>query len=130
MPDRRHRNIIQKVAARRTVAVAAGVLVACSLVGCIGGSSTKTSGTFVGAETMERIEPGETTADRVRAMLGQPSRVNSTDDGSQIWVYQWKRTAKGGGMVFPIAFGNSSTETSGRAYVEVREGVVVDAWRD
>ena len=130
MPDRRHRNMIQKVAARRTVAVAAGVLAACSLVGCIGGSSTKTSGTFVGAETMERIEPGETTADRVRAMLGQPSRVNSTDDGSQSWGYQWKRTAKGGGMVFPIAFGNSSTETSGRAYVEVREGVVVDAWRD
>ena len=103
---------------------------ACVLGGCAGGSSSRVTGVPVGAETMSRIEPGVTTADRVRAMLGAPTRTNATDDGSQVWVYEWKRVASSGGFVFPIAFGNSRSESVGRAYVEVRDGIVTDAWRD
>lgn len=111
-----------------TLALAASGL---SMSGCIGGNSkSKMTGDYVGATTVGKIEPGVTTSDRVRAMLGEPTRRSHLDDGSQLWVWSWKRTSSGGGYVFPIAFGSARSEHEGSAFVEMKDGVVVDAWRD
>ena len=114
-----------------TIAALALASLGTLMSGCIGGNSkSKMTGDYVGATTVGKIEPGVTTSDRVLAMLGQPTRRSTLDDGSQLWVWSWKRTSSGGGYVFPIAFGSSRSETEGSAFVEIKDGLVVDAWRD
>ena len=97
--------------------------------GCIHGSSQTTlSGNYVGASTFERIEVGQTTADWVRTVMGEPTRKTLTDDG-EVWAYTFERIEKARGSFFLIG-GSEVEETQGGTYVTIRDGVVVDAWRD
>ena len=115
-------------------AVLAAALIAATLplAGCLirSSSSSRLRGDYVGPTTFSQIEPGETTAEWVRAVLGEPTRRETLDDGSQIWVWSHERRRKSSGGVFLIFGGSSDRETVGRAYVQIEDGIVTKAWRD
>ena len=97
--------------------------------GCIHGySQTTLSGNYVGASTFERIEVGQTTESWVRTVMGEPTRKTLTDDG-EIWAYTYERIEKSRGSFFLIG-GSEVEETQGGTYIKMRDGVVVDAWRE
>ncbi|RNC81293.1 MAG: hypothetical protein ED559_05735 [Phycisphaera sp.] len=98
--------------------------------GCISGSSHSTlSGNYIGSGTFKRIKIGETTESWVLAALGQPTR-RSQVEGGELWAYEYERTERSKGSVLLIVGGSSSEETAGGTYVEIKDGIVTDAWRD
>ena len=117
----------------RSLAVAAAAsLVMVVLPGCLvsGSSDTKMSGTYIGPSTFGEIEPGETTVDWVRAVMGEPTSKACLEDGSEIWKWSYARQHRSSGGVFLLFGGSSRSEEQGATYVQMRDGVVVKAWRD
>lgn len=111
------------------VLLAAGSLTV--LGGCIHGSSSSIeSGTRVGSRTFERIVPGETTKDWVRATLGEPARRATYEDGNELWVYNYSKTEKSKGSFLIIIGGSDVSETSQSTYIEFTGGVVTEAWQE
>jgi outer membrane protein assembly factor BamE (lipoprotein component of BamABCDE complex) len=107
-----------------------------ALVALLGGclvsatSNEKRSGNYVPESTFSQIEPGKTSAGWVEATLGQPSsknKVEATD--SEIWKYSYTERKDSSGAVFLLFGGHDSKETTGHAFVEIKDGVVVHKWR-
>jgi outer membrane protein assembly factor BamE (lipoprotein component of BamABCDE complex) len=111
-----------------SVVVLIGLLAA--LPGCLvtGSSESKRSGNYVAESTFSQIKPGVTTVGWVQATLGEPTS-KSTADGDEIWKYAYTERTDNSGAVFLIFGGSNSQETTGTAYVEFRNGVVVNKWR-
>lgn len=104
-----------------------GLISAGCLVG--GHSRVERSGSYVADSTFNRIKPGQTDAAWVIASLGQPSERTEIDSGHELWKYTYKETRDSSGYVF-LVFGVSDHKvTDGKAFVEVKDGVVVKAWR-
>ena len=101
------------------------------LSGCLvtGNSHQSRSGNYVADTTFNQIQPGKTTEAWVNATLGPPTNKNTLDDGTQIWKYTYTERRESSGAVFLIFGGHDSKETSGTAYVEIKDGVVTKAWR-
>jgi hypothetical protein len=99
--------------------------------GCLvgGSSSVKRSGTYVADSTLNRIEPGKTEAAWVMATLGQPNERTELETGHELWKYSYKETRDSSGYIFLIFGGSDRKVTDGRAFVEIKDGVVVKAWR-
>jgi outer membrane protein assembly factor BamE (lipoprotein component of BamABCDE complex) len=102
------------------------------LPGCLisGGSHKSASGTYVGRTALNQIEVGQTTGDWVRGVLGEPNTISVLDDDSQIWRWDWSRKSRSHARVFLLFGGSSSVDSSGSAWVQVRDGVVVQKGRD
>lgn len=101
------------------------------LPGClVSGNSRQTrSGNYVADSTFNQIKPGQTTEGWVRATLGPPTSKDSLADGTQIWKYTYTERRESSGAVFLIFGGHDEKETNGTAYVEIKNGVVTNAWR-
>lgn len=98
--------------------------------GCISGSShTSLSGDYVGAGTYKRIKVGQTTDSWVLGALGEPTR-RSPIEGGELWAYEYERTESSKGGILLIIGGSSSEESAGGTYLEIKDGIVTDAWRD
>lgn len=100
------------------------------LSGCIHGKShSSLSGDYIGTGTYNRIKVGKTTEAWVLAALGEPTRKSSLE-GGELWAYEYERTERSKGSVLLVIGGSSSEETSGGTYIELKDGIVTDAWRD
>lgn len=110
----------------------AGVLGSVGLGGClVGGSSeTRVTGAYIGPQTVAAVRPGETRAEGVVAMFGEPSNKSTLEDGSELWRWDYTRSSKGGGYVFLIAASRHRDEVSSRTFVQLKEGVVTKVWQD
>lgn len=115
----------------KNLAIVVTAALACAaLGGCIHGSShSSLDGNYVGAGTFGRIKPGETTESWVAAALGSPTRKTAIEGGS-LWAYEYERTERSRGSVLLVIGGSSSEKSAGGTYVEIKDGIVTDAWRD
>ena len=110
--------------------ITAAAISCTTLGGCIHGSSySSLDGDYVGKSTFDRIKIGETTESWVAAALGTPSRKTPIEGGS-LWAYEYSRTERSKGSVLLVIGGSSSEKSAGGTYVEIKEGIVTDAWRD
>ena len=112
-----------------SLAIAVALSILCS--GCLITSDTQQhrSGNYVADSTFSQIQPGRTTAGWVRATLGAPTTIESLDEGTQIWKYVYTERRESNGSVFLIFGGHDANETNHTAFVEIRNGLVVKAWR-
>lgn len=112
------------------MALALGTLTLLS--GCLvsGHSNSTMSGAYVGPTTFSQVEPGVTSEEWVLASFGKPTERTSLSDGTDLLKWTHTRTKRGSGSVFLLYGGSNSTETHGAAFVQVRDGTVVKAWRD
>jgi outer membrane protein assembly factor BamE (lipoprotein component of BamABCDE complex) len=118
-------------AAFRIAAFVSVLGAAAVLPGCLIGSSSRTqvTGRYVGPETLAQIQPGKS-AEYVSELLGEPSQKSSLEDGTEIWKWNYTESRNSSGSVIFIFASNSKTETQRTTYVELKNGVVVKAWRD
>lgn len=93
-------------------------------------TSTQYSGRYVSQSSYEQIEPGCTTGEWVKAVLGPPTLEQALDDGDQIWRYEYTRWRTRSGSVFLLFDGDNQSSNQGGTYVQVRDGIVVRKWRD
>lgn len=117
--------------ARRVLILSLMALAGLLAGGCLisSHSSQTRSGNYVSDETLKQIEPGKTTASWVRATLGQPSRVEKLEDGTELWRYTYTERKDSSGAVFLVFAGDDKKEISGTVFVEVKNGVVTRTWR-
>lgn len=119
----------------RSRLAAAGIVAIGSLAllpGCLvsGHSNTTMSGAYVGPTTFSQVEPGVTTEEWVLAAFGKPTERTTLSDGTDLLKWSYSRTKRGSGSVFLLYGGSNSSESQGAAFVQVRDGLVVKAWRD
>lgn len=114
----------------RLVSIVLYVVTAAASTGCLisSHSEERRSGTFVAENTFNQIKPGETTTGWVQATLGEPSSKSSAE-GRTIWKYAYTERRDSSGAVFLIFGSSKTTETEHAAYVEFKDGVVVNKWR-
>jgi hypothetical protein len=115
--------------------ILAAALLASSLAllpGCLvsGSSNTKVTGEYIGPSTFNEIEPGVTKLDWVQAVMGEPTSRSCLDDGTQIWKWSYHRKHSSSGGVFLLVGGSSKEETMGATYIQLKDDVVIKAWRD
>lgn len=105
--------------------------VSATLGGClVNSSSTETrTGNYVPESTFSRLEPGRTTASFVEATLGAPDSRTKIDDGSEIWRWTYTERSESSGSVFLIFGGSNERKVDRSAFVQIKDGVVVKAWR-
>ena len=113
------------------LSVAGIVIIGLLGTGCLmGGSShVERSGTYVADATLNKIEPGKTEASWVVATLGQPNEKTQLETGHELWKYSYRETKNSSGFVFLVIGVSDEKVTDGRAFVEVKDGVVIKAWR-
>jgi len=101
------------------------------LTGCLVSASNKESrsGNYVADETLHQIEPGKTTTGWVRATLGQPTKVETLEDGTELWKYSYTERKDSSGAVFRIFAGSDKKEKTGTVFVQSKDGVVTKTWR-
>jgi outer membrane protein assembly factor BamE (lipoprotein component of BamABCDE complex) len=92
-------------------------------------SSEHRSGNYVADSTFDQIRPGKTTEGWVDATLGKPTSVSHLADGTDIWKYSYTERRDSSGAVFLIFGGSSSSEKTHTAFVEIKDGIVRNAWR-
>jgi outer membrane protein assembly factor BamE (lipoprotein component of BamABCDE complex) len=99
--------------------------------GCLvmSNSEERRTGKYVSQATFEQIKPGATTSAWVLATLGEPT-TKTKASGSEVWKWEYTETKESGGAIFLIFGGRSTKESNGAAYVELKDGVVANAWRD
>ncbi|MEM1453407.1 MAG: outer membrane protein assembly factor BamE [Planctomycetota bacterium] len=92
--------------------------------------NTKYSGRYVGEETLQQIEPGDS-SEEVSSLLGPPSSRTEKANGTTVWKYAYSKATTKSGAVF-LLFGSSSTvETEGAVYVELDQQMkVVKTWSE
>jgi len=121
----------------RSVALAAtialGVSAAVASTGCLasGSSRSTVSGRFIGEDTVSKIEPGVTTREWVRAVLGEPTSAATLTDGrTEVWKWEFSETRASRGAVFLLFRSSTNRTTQRTVYVEFEDGVVRRAWSD
>ncbi|MFT7485879.1 MAG: hypothetical protein ACI9F9_001731 [Candidatus Paceibacteria bacterium] len=108
--------------------------VALFLPSCLFGTKkhTETSGTYVSSQTFGHIELGQS-EEFVTGLLGEPdSKLSQSGEGGEsvIWKWSYSSETESRGSVFLVASSSTTTNSSGRTFVEFKEGKVSKAWRD
>jgi hypothetical protein len=118
-----------------------GVMFLAALSGCLisGNTTQTTSGTKVAPSTFAQIQVGKTTAGWVAATLGEPTSKTtvtlgdptskSNAGGDEVWKYTYTQKTDNSGAVFLIFGGHNSSETTSTAFIEIRDGVVINKWQ-
>lgn len=122
------------IGARAVRVTLGGVVVATALAagtGCLvsGSNEEKTTGNYVAPGTLDQIKAGKTTAAWVHATLGPPSSKGKLDDGSEVWKYEYAEKRESNSAVFLIFGGSNKTEKNHTVFVEIKDGLVTNAWR-
>ena len=102
-----------------------------ALCGCLvaGSSTEKRTGKYVAETTFNQIEAGKTTAGWILATLGEPDCKATAGNGSEVWQWRYTEHRENNTAVFLIFAGSDEKETSGTAFVELKDGVVTNKWR-
>lgn len=103
-----------------------------TLGGCLvsGGSKQDVKGRYISPTTIGQLEPGVTTADNVRGLLGEPSSKVASSDGGEIWRWDYsKSTASAGTVLFLFSGADCKTDRV-TTFAKVRDGVLVQLWQD
>lgn len=117
----------------RTARAAAFCLCALALAACASNSRRginffPPNSRLVGQQTIDRIKPGETTADWVEAVMGPPTDVEPLQDPLQeIWMYRYQIV---GGSSYRLHAKRDSGGTVRTIYLQLASGVVTDKWMD
>jgi outer membrane protein assembly factor BamE (lipoprotein component of BamABCDE complex) len=116
---------------RRGACVLAFGTVLVALSGCLvaGSSTEKRTGKYVAETTFNQIEAGKTTAGWILATLGEPDKKTVVEDGSEVWQWQYTERRENNTAVFLLFAGSNERETTGTAFVELKDGVVTNKWR-
>lgn len=122
-------NITQRALRGGAGLLAVGTLL--SLSGCLimGSAKQERTGNYVSDATLARIEPGKTTAGWVIATLGEPDTRSKVEDDRELWRWNYKETRTSNAAVFLLFGGSDEKETSGSAFLELKDGIVVNKWR-
>lgn len=91
-------------------------------------SATTDNGVRVAADTFAQIKAGSTTTGWVLATLGSPTSKSKADD-DEVWKYIYTEQTENGGAIFLIFGGSDSTQKSETAFIEFKDGVVINKWR-
>jgi outer membrane protein assembly factor BamE (lipoprotein component of BamABCDE complex) len=93
------------------------------------GTHSEASGRYIGEQTFEQVSPGKS-KEFVLAVLGEPSTKTPLSDGTEIWKWVYHQKKKQSGSVLFVFNGDSSTETESQTFVQFKNDVVNQAWRD
>ncbi len=104
-----------------------------SLNGCVVMASSTTSfqgnRRFVGPETLNQVQSGNTTKDRVLATLGQPTDIAKASEDTEILHYKYVETKRDSVAVLVLIAANNTTKDQRDLYFEVRDGIVQKYWQ-
>lgn len=95
----------------------------------ISGSRTAYSGAYVAPETLRQIERGESQAS-VLDLLGPPTSRARLGAEEERWSWRWSKIKRTRETVLLLSSLARDIEESGAAFVEFREGVVTETWRE
>lgn len=91
----------------------------------------RSTGHFIGEESLRRIKPGETDLEWVLAVMGRPQEREMLAGGAEeIWKYQYQFISGNNSRAYLL---NSRAEKGQNAryiYVQLAGGIVSDWWRD
>lgn len=101
----------------------------------IDGPSVEYTGVYVSESLLERVTPNETRADWLLAVFGEPTSRSPLDDGSEIWKWAYVPVRqKSGAIVTFLSLGGDDkdepTIQTSTTIVQLRDGVVIEKWRD
>lgn len=108
--------------------LASAWILALALSGCQS-RSLATRHIDIGAETLDRIEPGSGQK-FVLALLGEPQAKVQLDDGMELWRWAMRERSTASGSVLFRIESDPNARADRRAYVEFKGGRVRRAWRD
>jgi outer membrane protein assembly factor BamE (lipoprotein component of BamABCDE complex) len=109
----------------------AAVLIALGTASCVinTGSHSDTSGKFIGQQTLDQITPGKS-KDFVLAVLGEPTTRTPLSDGTEIWKWIYRQKQKKSGSLLFMFNQDTCTEVESQTFVQFKDEVVNQAWRD
>jgi hypothetical protein len=94
------------------------------------GPSVEYQGTYVSEALMERIHLGNTTAEWLLAVIGEPEFRTPMSDGTEIWKWVYRPASAQSPLVSLL--GQDDQRPSPQpitAYVRLQDGIVIDKWR-
>lgn len=97
------------------------------------GPSVAYEGVYISEGLLERVEKGVTRADWLLAVFGEPTARSTLDDGSEIWKWAYMPVRQQGSIVTLLSTGGGKDEPkiqTATSFVHLREGLVVETWRD
>lgn len=96
------------------------------------GPVVKYKGTYISKNLMDQVEVNKSTADWVRAVLGEPDVRATLGDGSEIWKWSYSPTEQSIGSL--SVFGHSTKDEPKlipvTAYVRIKQGIVTEKWHE
>jgi hypothetical protein len=95
------------------------------------GPTVKYEGVYISDKLLERVKVGETGTDWLVAVMGEPTGKGPLRDGGEIWKWSYRPLEQTASVV--SVFGASKDEPAlqpSTAFVRVKDGVVVEKWRD
>lgn len=98
----------------------------------ISGPSVTYAGTYVSAGLFDRIKLGSTKGEWLVAVLGEPQARTALSDGTELWRWSYQPLSE---QASPLALWNAGGKDEPHVkqsltFVQLRESVVIDKWRD
>lgn len=95
------------------------------------GPTVRYRGVYISENTLERVHTSETRMDWVLAVFGEPTDKTRLADGSDIWKWAYVPMEQEASIV--SVFGGSKDEPAlqpSTTYLHLKDGVVIEKWRD
>ncbi len=95
------------------------------------GPTIEYEGIYISDALLDRVDEDETTADWILAVFGEPTSRAELNDGTEIW--KWSYTPKAQTASLLSLWGGTQDEPRlqpSSAYLQLRNGKVIDKWRD
>lgn len=96
------------------------------------GPRVEYSGVYISEKLLDRVNTGKTTTDWLLAVFGEPTSRAALNDGSEIWKWAYVPLFEEKPMFAMLNTGGKDepTVTQSTTFVQVRDGVVIETWRD
>lgn len=97
----------------------------------IQGPAMKYTGTYISENLLDRVKEKETRADWILAVFGEPEEKGKLNDGTEIWKWIYRPTMQDSSLV--TLFGKDDEPPrpqQSATFLRMREGVVIEKWRD
>jgi hypothetical protein len=101
----------------------------------VDGPSVEYDGVHISETLLDRVVLNETRADWILAVFGEPTGQSRLDDDSEIWKWAYVPVRqKSGSIVTFLSFGEGGKDEpkilTSTTIVRLRDGVVIEKWRD
>jgi len=96
------------------------------------GPTVKYDGVYISEKLFDRVKVGETRADWLLAVFGEPTGKGPLENGDEIWKWAY-RPLEQTTSVLSVFGGGTKDEPSlqpATAFVRLKDGAVVEKWRD